>query len=63
MSAEGNDQLQATLAIDEVQDLLLQTGFNKPITGLSVNNKKEIAQAMIDYHLIAKVKCAMDQFM
>ena len=63
MGAEDNAQLQATLAVDEIQDFLLQTGFNKPITGLTLADKEEIAHAMIDYHLIAKVKCAMDQFM
>ena len=32
MEAEDNIQLQATVAIDGVQDLLLKTGFNKLIT-------------------------------
>ena len=63
MGAEHDTQLQATLAIDEIKDFLLQTGFNKPITGLTLSNKEEIAHAMLDYHLIAKLKCAMDQFM
>ena len=63
MDAEDDTQLQATLAIDEIQDFLLQTGFNKPITGLTFAIKEEIAHAMVDYHLIAKLKCAMDHFM
>ena len=63
MGAEDTAQLQATLAIDEIQDLLLQTGFNKPITSLTADNKEEISRAIVDYHLMAKVKCIMDQFM
>lgn len=62
MGAEYTAQLQATLAIDEIQDLLLQTGFNKPITSLTTGNKEEISRAIVDYHLMAKVKCIMDQF-
>ena len=47
----------------EVQDLLLQTGFRKPVTSLAVGDKEEILSAIIDFHFMAKVKCVMDQFM
>lgn len=59
--AEDTAQLQATLAIDEIQHLLLQTGFNKPITSLTTANKEEMSRAIVDFHLMAKVKCIMDE--
>ena len=60
--AEDSVQLKAVLAIDEVQDLLLQTGFRKPVTLLAIADK-EVLSAIIDFHFMAKVKCVMDQFM
>ena len=54
--------MQAALAIDEIGDLLFQTGYRKPISLLTIQERYEIASALIDFHLMAKVKCIMDQF-
>ena len=54
--------MKAVLAIEEVQDFIFQTGFRKAIKDLTVDNKKELTSIMVDYHLMAKVKCCMDQF-
>ena len=51
--------MQAAVAIDEVGDLLFQTGYRKC---LSLAGKTEVCSALADYHLMAKVKGAMDQF-
>lgn len=50
------------IAIDEVMDLLLETGYRKPISSTSVSDKQEIIASLIDYHCMTKVKAAMDQY-
>ena len=60
--AEDTVELQAALAIDEVQEVLLQTGFRKPLVKLTAADKDDVSSAIIDFHLMAKVKCTMDQF-
>ena len=54
--------MQATLSIDEIRDLLLQTGYRKPITLITMQDRDGLVSAMIDFHLMAKVKCIMDHF-
>ena len=60
--ADNDAELQATLAIEEVADLLLQCGFRKSILSLTMQDKNEILSVMIDYHMMGKVKSAMDQY-
>ena len=55
--------MKNALAIDEISDLLLQTGYRKPISSLTTTDKKEIISALLDYHVMLKVKGAMDQYM
>ena len=43
--------------------MLIQTGYRKPISTLTMNNTKDLVSAMIDYHLMLKVKSMMYQFM
>lgn len=62
MDAEDEAELQAALAIEELQDLLWQTGWKKPISTTTVTDKSDIITTMIRYHLLVKVKGPMDQF-
>ena len=59
MGAETDAEILAAVAIDEVGDLLFQTGYRKR---LSLEGKTEVCSALADYHLMAKAKGAMDQF-
>ena len=59
MGAENNEEMQATVAVDEIADLISQTGYRKLP---SAQTKPEVSSALIDYHLMAKVKAQMDQF-
>ena len=55
--------MRATLAIEEISDLILQTGYRKPILTLKLEDRVDIVATLIDYHLMIKVKSAMDQYM
>lgn len=63
IEAEDDVDIKTALAIDEVTDLLLQTGYRKPIPLLALTDKREVITALVDYHMMLKVKCAMDQYM
>ena len=61
-NAGDNIELKATLAIDEVSDLLFQSGYRKPLVSLTIEDKEEVLKAMVDYHMMIKVKSAMDDY-
>ena len=44
-------------------DIISQTGYRKPISTHTVADKESVASAIINYHLMIKVKSCMDQFM
>ena len=43
-------------------DLLLTTGFQKPMCALEVDDRADIRSALVDYHCLFRVKAEMDQF-
>ena len=43
-------------------DLLIQTGFRKAISSLTLDDVENVSSALIDFHCMLKVKAAMDQF-
>ena len=47
---------------DEALDLLLVTGFRKAVHSLTLDDSNDIKNALLSYHLIAKVKAELDQF-
>ena len=55
--------MKNALAIDDISDFLLQTGYRKPISSLVATDKQEVISALLDYHIMLKVKGAMDQYM
>ena len=57
-----NDDLQVLFAMDKALDLLMMTGFHKPVSHLSISDHFNLSAALLDYHLMAKVKAEMDQF-
>ena len=48
--------------IDDAVPLLYDTGYTKSINDLRLIDKSAIIMALIDYHLMVKVKAEMDQF-
>lgn len=60
--AENDDDLRMLFSVDEVQSLLQETGYKKPVTKLSVADKTSLRSILIDYHCMVRVKACMDQF-
>ena len=60
--AENDDDLRVCLSIDECLELLLATGFCKPVCNLALDDRPNIIAALLHYHLIARVKAELDQF-
>ena len=60
--AENDSELQATLAIDEVQNIILETGFRKPFKNIALEDIEQITNLLVSYFCGTKVKAAMDQF-
>ena len=54
--------MRMIFAIDEAADLLLETGFKKPLTQLELSDKQRVQSLLLNYHCILKVKGEMDQF-
>ena len=46
----------------ENMDLVVQTGFRKPLIHLTIKDRHDLISSLLDYHLMAKVKTEMDQF-
>ena len=61
-NCDTDAEVQKTLAMDETMDLVLATGFPKPLQMLRVGDVQEVIQMLLQYHLFAKVKAEMDQF-
>ena len=60
--AEDADDLRAVFGMDESAELLLSTGFRKPICQLIIEDKECLRSVLLDYHCLLKVKAEMDQF-
>ena len=60
--AQDADDLHAVFAMDEAAELLLSTGFRKPICSLAMEDKECLRLVLLDYHCLLKVKAEMDQF-
>lgn len=61
-NAEDDTEIQAVFSIDEVQSLVYETGFRKPLAHITIGDKSMVASLLINYHCMAKVKAAMDQY-
>ena len=60
--AQDADDLCAVFAMNEAAELLLSTGFQKPICSLAMEDKECLRSVLLDYHCLLKVKAEMDQF-
>ena len=55
-SAENDEELRVTFGIDEAADLLLSSGFRKPLSELCMSDKLCVKSVLIDYHCLIKVR-------
>lgn len=62
MEAESDDEIRVYLGTDEGENLLYATGYCKPVSFMTVQDKHSVASVLLDYHLMVKVKAEMDQF-
>lgn len=60
--AEDDDQLRHVFDMDETLSLLLETGFRKAVSLLTLSDKGLLRSTLLDYHCMVKVKAEMDQF-
>ena len=61
-SAETDEDVQISLAVDEVMELLLATGFRRPLALLGLKDVDDLVGFLLEYHLFVKVKAEIDQF-
>lgn len=61
-SAESDNDIQETFETDETIDALYSTGYTKATTHLVLADRMNLLNILLDYHLMAKVKSEMDQF-
>ena len=62
MEAENDDDIKLCFSIDEGSSLLNETGYRKAVCSLTLSDRPAIMSALLDYHLMIKVKAEMDQF-
>lgn len=60
--AQNNEDLRSIFLIPDMEALLLETGYNKPISQLCLEDQENIVSSVTDYHCLIKVKAAMDHF-
>lgn len=61
-NAENDLDVQMIFCIDEAADLLLETGFKKPLKQLGLSDCERLQTVLLLYHCVLKVKAEMDQF-
>ena len=61
-SCETDEEVKMTLSVDEAMDLVMATGYPKPLQILGIEDIREIVQMLLRYRLCVKVKAEMDQF-
>ena len=61
-SATDDKSLQEIFYDSDTSGLLLETGYRKPLTCVTLNDREEIAVVLKLYHTLIKVKAEIDQF-
>lgn len=55
--------MQEIFGTEEAIDLLYTTGYTKPTQSITLADRVDLLHVLLDFHLMAKVKTEMDQFM
>ena len=45
-----------------IVDYDFEADYRKPVSNVSLSDKEQIISVLLDYHLLIKVKCCIDQF-
>ena len=61
--AASDDEVQEIFTDQDCAALLLETGYDKPLTKLKLTDVEALISTMCDYHCLLKAKAAMDQFL
>ena len=59
---ESDADVQISLAVDEVMELLLATRFQKPLAQLRPKDVDDLVGFLLEYHLFVKVNAEIDRF-
>lgn len=62
IEAENDDDIKLCFSIDEGASLLIETGYRKAVCSMTLSDRPTVLSALLDYHLMIKVKAEMDQF-
>lgn len=62
-NAENDDEFKVIFGIDEASELLLATGFRKPISQLCLSYRTFVTSALVDYHCMLKVSFMFFSFL
>ena len=60
--AENNDSLREIFQEEESIVHMTEAGYAKPLSLITVIDKKEVISTLLTFHLFIKVKAVMDQF-
>lgn len=61
-TAADDKSLQEIFEDSDTSGKLLETGYRKPLTSITVNDREVIAVVLKLYHTLIKVKAEIDQF-
>ena len=61
MAQAENDDIKLCFSIDGA-NLLNETGYHKAVCSLKLSDRPAVLGALLDYHLMIKVKAEMDYF-
>ena len=56
MQTSSDNELKAVFNDEDMQGILLETGFRIPVTSLSIQNREEIVSILKDYYSITRVR-------
>lgn len=62
VEAKTDSELQQAFHSEEMMAQLLETGYCKPISQITLMQRRGLAATLTSYHLYMKVKACMDQF-
>lgn len=60
---QSDEDLRNIFLVPDLESLLLETGFCKPLSLLCMEDQSSIVSSITEYHCLIKVKAAMDDFM
>lgn len=60
--ANTDEDICVLFMMEELQALLLETGFSRPLNNLNLSDKNSLRSTLVDYHCMVKAKASIDHF-